>query len=115
MMTRHGDTEHRWADAVFTHAPHRPHRVQLSRAKGWRLPVGAVSIAYPTKWANPYRPTTRSAEANAAAVAAYAQHLAEHPDLVAAARRELGGKDLACWCPPDLPCHGDILLRVIQS
>jgi hypothetical protein len=22
----------------------------------------------------------------------------------------LRGKDLACWCPPDLPCHADVLL-----
>jgi len=27
-------------------------------------------------------------------------------------RRELGGKTLACWCPPGEPCHGDQLLRV---
>jgi hypothetical protein len=115
MTTRPSDLEYRWADALFTRAPRRPHRIQLSRAKGWRLPAGAVSIAYPTKWANPHRPTLRSAEANAAAVAAYEQHLAEHPELLAAARRELADKDLACWCALDLPCHGDILLRVIQS
>lgn len=103
-----------WRDAFFTHGPRRPRRIQLSRAKGWRLPANAVSIAYPTKWANPYRPTVRSPEANAAAVEAYRRHLAEHPELIEAARRELAGRDLACWCSPELPCHGDILLSVIQ-
>lgn len=27
-------------------------------------------------------------------------------------RRLLIGKNLACWCPLDKPCHADILLRV---
>lgn len=28
------------------------------------------------------------------------------------AKRELRGKDLACWCPLDHPCHADVLLEV---
>lgn len=27
-------------------------------------------------------------------------------------RDELGGKDLACWCPLDEPCHADTLLKI---
>lgn len=27
-------------------------------------------------------------------------------------QRELAGKDLACWCPLDQPCHADVLLRI---
>lgn len=27
-------------------------------------------------------------------------------------RRELGGRDLACWCPLDQPCHADVLLEL---
>lgn len=30
-------------------------------------------------------------------------------------RRELAGKDLACWCPVGQPCHGDVLLEVANS
>lgn len=26
-------------------------------------------------------------------------------------REQLGGKDLACWCPLDQPCHADVLLE----
>jgi hypothetical protein len=26
--------------------------------------------------------------------------------------RELAGKDLACWCPLDQPCHADVLLEL---
>lgn len=32
-----------------------PRRVQLSRRKGWRMPPGAVSVARPTRWGNPFR------------------------------------------------------------
>lgn len=69
-------------------------------------------MAYPTKWANPYRPAQRSPADNAAAVALYRGYLAERPDLVAAARAELAGKDLACWCASELPCHADVLLEL---
>ena len=27
-------------------------------------------------------------------------------------RRDLRGKDLACWCPLDRPCHADVLLEL---
>lgn len=27
-------------------------------------------------------------------------------------RADLHGKDLACWCPLDQPCHADVLLEV---
>lgn len=32
-----------------------PFRIQLSRAPGWRLPAGAVNVARPTIYGNPYR------------------------------------------------------------
>lgn len=89
-----------------------PERVRLSRAAGWRLPAGAASVAYPTKWANPYRPSRRSPPDNAAAVARYRTYLAARPDLAASARLELVGRDLGCWCPADLPCHADVLLEL---
>jgi hypothetical protein len=28
------------------------------------------------------------------------------------ARRLLAGRDLACWCPVDEPCHADVLLEL---
>ena len=30
-------------------------------------------------------------------------------------RRHLRGKNLACWCPLDAPCHADILLRIANE
>lgn len=34
----------------------------------------------------------------------------EHPSE--AARSVLRGKNLACWCPLDQPCHADVLLEI---
>jgi hypothetical protein len=34
---------------------------------------------------------------------------------VAALRRDLAGKDLACWCPFDQPCHADVLLEMANG
>lgn len=33
----------------------RPRRLQRSRAKGYRMPEGAVYVGRPTKWGNPFR------------------------------------------------------------
>lgn len=59
-------------------------------------------------------------KANAASVDAYREHMAEHPELVEAARTELSGWDLACFCPPEvdgqpLPRHVDVLLDVVAG
>lgn len=47
----------------------------------------------------------------------YRRWLAKRPDLVAAVRAELAGRDLMCWCPTPKPgqpdhCHGALLLRL---
>jgi hypothetical protein len=31
------------------------------------------------------------------------------------ARLELAGRDLACWCPLDEPCHADVLLQIANG
>jgi hypothetical protein len=37
-----------------------------------------------------------------------------HPRL-GAILRELPGKNLACWCAPDQPCHADVLLEIANA
>ena len=32
-----------------------PKRIQQRRTKGWRMPLGAKSVARPSKWGNPFR------------------------------------------------------------
>jgi hypothetical protein len=100
-----------------------PERIQLKRTKGWRLPEEAVSVARPAKYGNPFavgRPVgppyvdaSRTVRDRADAVALFIAYLKGiDPSLI---RAELGGKTLACWCPPpflDEPdiCHGAALL-----
>jgi len=38
-----------------------------------------------------------------------------HPDRTEEIRAALAGKDLACWCPPDRPCHADVLLDIANG
>jgi len=49
-----------------------------------------------------------------AVVMAYKQWLLASPDKVAAAKRELRGKDLVCFCAPNA-CHGDVLIEVANG
>lgn len=37
-----------------------PEGIQQHRKKGWRLPEGAVSVARPSRWGNPYRVESES-------------------------------------------------------
>jgi hypothetical protein len=78
-----------------------------------------VYIGRPSKWGNPFSHLPRSqAETRVAsreeAIACYETWLLSQPALVAAAKRELRGKVLGCWCAP-LPCHGHILARVADA
>lgn len=117
----------------------KPKRIQLRRTKGWRKPEGAIVVALPSKWGNPWRvvprsrfeATVRTNDAIAGtfelypriprtgahywAMQYYRLHLGEHPELMEAARTELRGHDLACWCPLDQPCHADVLLELVNS
>jgi hypothetical protein len=37
------------------------------------------------------------------------------PNLRARIKRELRGKNLACWCEPGAPCHADVLMKVANQ
>jgi uncharacterized protein DUF4326 len=94
-----------------------PRRLRLGRAPGWRLPAGAVAVARPGRWGNPYRVGDpwrgfRAATDPAHAVALYRSLIASSPTFRALVRIELAGRDLACWCPLDALCHADVLLTI---
>ncbi len=112
--------------------PERPHRVQLSRAKGWRMPPNTVRVDRATLWGNPFKVAQcREAgfrgsddELAARCVEAFRVWLGPHwrinwdgPQSEAARRAildnvmDLRGKNLACWCRPGAPCHADVLLE----
>lgn len=82
-----------------------------------RVPAGAVYVgrAAPglpaSPFANPY--TVRRYGHDALAL--YRRHLDAHPELIERARQELAGRDLACWCRLDQPCHADELIRRLTT
>ena len=108
-----------------------PQRIQRKRTKGWRMPEGAVYVGRGTKWGNPYRVGAPSAYWSGPGLSSPmrpnpvplmdAEHVVGlYRNMVetnnAAFERgevaELAGKDLACWCPLDQPCHADVLLEL---
>lgn len=115
-----------------------PERIQLSRAKGWRKPPGAVVVSRPSKWGNPFVVgQTTGCHARETAVALYRAWLEQgetapypHPgetEHLSALREfvlehapvQLAGKSLACWCPlpdegePDI-CHAAVLMEYVE-
>ena len=90
-------------------------RVRLSRAAGWRMPPNTVKVDRSTRWGNPFRPGEDGIETIEEAVRAYRKWLRGNPELRRAARAELAGKNLACWCPLEGPCHADVLLELMSG
>ena len=86
-----------------------PRRIQRRRVKGWRMPPNTVYVGRPSKWGNPFR----RREVGMYEVALRYQRLRKISK--ADVRRELRGKNLACWCPLDQPCHADVLLEIANG
>jgi len=102
-----------------------PQRIQRRRAKGWRLPEGAICVDRSTPWGNPF---VVGQDGTAAECVALHRHLLSglicltsraspeaqlrHRKYVIAHIRDLIDHDLACWCHEGKPCHGDNLLEV---
>jgi len=117
-----------------------PKRVQRRRTKGWRMPPNTVYVGRGTRWGNPWRvvvwqrvrgravtwcvvpskPSDVSMFDDEAAVIRetvdrYRAWLLGCPYMLHEARKTLRGKDLACWCQLDQPCHADVLLELANS
>ena len=118
-------------------------RIQLSRAKGWRMPENAVKVTRPGKWGNPFRvggyfmvgdldvrgvhPALRMSWCETTQPDDRFTLIADNATAVAFFRRlmasgwhkrsliELRGKNLACWCKPNAECHADVLLELANA
>jgi hypothetical protein len=89
-----GPHEGRWGGVVAADRPDQPVEAALAS-----FPAGGLVVFAPVADA-------------AAAAALFWEMLTGDPDLAGQARVELAGKDLACWCPLDQPCHADTLLEI---
>jgi len=105
-----------------------PVRVQLRRAKDWRLPENTVVVSRPSPWGNPFIVGTTGTQAEC--VNLYTLMLGGYfsvgrgPTLlvqreafryVSSNLKKLRGKNLACWCRPGSACHGDVLLKLANA
>lgn len=102
----------------------RPIRVQLKRTKGWKMPPNTVKVDRSTRWGNPFRLHGDGYPMSpAVAVDCFRRQIATADGWVmrdlrttaADVRRELRGKNLACWCSADQPCHVDVLLEIANA
>lgn len=112
----------------------KPHRVQRKRTKGWRMPENTVSVTRPGRWGNPWHVgmvacgcrsvgecshNSFRCDTAADAVAAFRSWitdvLANGNGRMKADLPSLRGKNLACYCPLDQPCHADVLLELANA
>ncbi len=104
-----------------------PERIQLSRAKGWRMPPNTVKVDRSTKWGNPWAVAKPAFDGRCpidaqGAVGMFSDMLGDDEKRLAAGYpcrsiidMHLRGKNLACWCPPGSPCHADVLLSLANG
>lgn len=100
-----------------------PHGVQLRRSRGWRLPANTVVVTRASKrWGNPFvigKNSLFGAVPDAAtAVSFYRRWLITTTagrDVLVGARQVLRGRNLACFCGLDQPCHRSVLIEFANS
>jgi len=90
-----------------------PSRIQRKRTKGWRKPLGAVCVTRPGRWGNPFK--VGDPDVLDAATAVRRFELETLPTWPPGRIEPLRGRDLACYCRLDQPCHADILLEIANS
>ena len=95
-------------------------RIQRKRTKGWRMPPNTVYVGRPTVWGNEFchEDIDGSPCDHKLCLITYKTYWTNesvnysNPDFI---KRKLKGKNLACWCPLDQPCHADVLLEIANS
>ncbi len=122
-----------------------PERIQMTRQRPWRHEhPNAVIVARPSKWGNPWAliPDGRFMRERTYRVAykdLYSPGWQPVParfdggGMLAGDARQIAadlfreqsapmlnvtpltGRDLACWCTLDQPCHGDVLLELANG
>ena len=114
----------------------KPIRIQRRRTRGWKMPPNTVYVGRPTCWGNPYTIAgAREADYRGTddelrqlcvdmfardwldTMRSAAQH-PRHPPMPFGKPLYLGplkGKNLACWCRLDHPCHADVLLKLANA
>jgi len=100
----------------------KPKRIQRKRTKGWRMPPNTVYVGRPSKWGNPFRVGEPPFEFGGikivtikGVIRAYRAYVNGRLYFNSHYLDELKGKNLACWCPLDKPCHANVLLEIANN
>ena len=96
----------------------KPIRIQRSRQYKMvslnGLPI--VYVGRPTRWGNPYKDyELYSKQAAFELYDRWIFSIGENAPTFESIKKELRGKNLACWCPLDQKCHADILLEIAND
>ena len=86
-----------------------PKRIQIRRDRPWQTVPKAIKVDRSTPWGNPYEKGKHGTAEQC--VRLYIARYTDDAAFRARVRKELAGKDLACWCKPGDPCHAEVLLR----
>ena len=97
-----------------------PQRIQRKRTKGWKMPPNTVYVGRPTEWGNPFRITDYQGQDYARRQFCVDDFREQVMHFDAGffrnhIRAKLVGKNLACWCPLNQPCHADVLLEIANA
>lgn len=88
----------------------QPVYIQRSR-KHKQISPNGLNIKYcgrGSKYGNPYAVAQYGIDE---ALRLFEIYLDKHPEIVEAAKKELKGCNLSCWCAPDAPCHTRIIAQ----
>ena len=80
------------------------------------MPTNTVYVGRPSKWGNPYEVGKLGFITLEDVLHMYEKwvNMKVHEDD-SHFLNPLKGKDLACWCSLTKPCHGDILLKILEA
>jgi hypothetical protein len=95
-------------------------RFQIRRSKGWRKPAGGIICSRPSKWGNLFVVVKMKSTEDM-----HQKSVAQHRDwlkgdrwgrkIAMAAKKELKGKKLGCWCAMNKACHVDNLIDAAEG
>ena len=89
-----------------------PNTVKVDRSTRWGNPFKMHGDGYPMDAGTSVRLFQALIEKQGGYVTTRPGARGQTHNTVEDIRRELRGRNLACWCGPDSPCHADVLLRV---
>ena len=120
-------------------------RIQRKRTKGWKMPKNTVYVGRPSKWGNPIKLEGDCIFIDASyrrrILSPWVYYsMGDEEDVIYLFEKlfdgtefynqdfqywsdhfrklnisKLSGKDLACWCSLDKPCHADVLIKYASN